>query len=265
MQNNSSPSSDAALPVGINVNKNSQSRFVSDGLRSFLEYRDLGVKAATDGRWRASLSRSTAAMPGGTGTHRHRLDVQLIYVLNGSATFEYAQYGEITVISGDCIYQPSTIVHQQTDRTRDCVVLEIVSPAQFPTMDSEIEAYIEPDDGPLQRFSVVRAADVGYTAHPFRDWMVRRDLGIDAATGGRVVAQLSRISPTTAMQVESSVNDAPLYLLFGLQGFCRLRFEGGQEITLLPSDCITIAAGCSYELLECDPAFECLEVWSAAT
>jgi uncharacterized RmlC-like cupin family protein len=247
------------------INKASKSRFAPGGLRSFLEYRDLGVRAATSGRWRASLSRSTQAMPGGTGTHRHQLETQFIYVLNGAATFEYADFGEVSVIPGDCIFQPSTIVHQQTDRSRDCVILEVVSPAEFPTIEAPLEPYVSPGDGAGQRFNVVHAAEVGYTPHPFRPWMVRRDLGIAHASDGRVLAQLSRVADGLEPVAEMRASEFDFYMLFGLQGHCRINYDDGQNATILPGDCVTFAPGCNYEIIDCESGFECLEVLSLAS
>jgi hypothetical protein len=53
--------------------------FESDGLRAFFEYRDLGIKAATGGRVGAQVIRAKPGGHGGTGWHRHALEVQLVY------------------------------------------------------------------------------------------------------------------------------------------------------------------------------------------
>src|SRR5213592_1776005 len=65
------------------------------GLRSFMEYRDLGIDHATHGQFRA---------------HEH------------------------TFTAGDCVLQPPAIVHNELDCSDDLEVLEIYSPAVHETV-----------------------------------------------------------------------------------------------------------------------------------
>ena len=58
-------------------------RFERGGLRSFYEYRDLGIKAATAGRVDAHVIRSAAGEEYSSQPHLHKTDFQLIYVLKG--------------------------------------------------------------------------------------------------------------------------------------------------------------------------------------
>ena len=53
------------------------------GLRSFFEYRDLGLSEATGGRYHAQVIRASAPCEDGTGPHRHALEFQMVYVLKG--------------------------------------------------------------------------------------------------------------------------------------------------------------------------------------
>jgi hypothetical protein len=65
------------------------------GLRSFMEYRDLGVEKATHGQFRE---------------------------------------GEHTFRAGDCVLQPPAIVHNELDCSDDLEVLEVYSPAVHQTV-----------------------------------------------------------------------------------------------------------------------------------
>src|SRR5205809_1510784 len=64
------------------------------GLRSFMEYRDLGVERATHGKFRAHVIRIKKDAAGDhalhtTGLHKHECDFQMFYVLragSGSST-----------------------------------------------------------------------------------------------------------------------------------------------------------------------------------
>lgn len=53
------------------------------GLRSFFEYRDLGIKQATDGRVVAHVIRAAAGTSFSGQPHLHKTSFQLVYVLKG--------------------------------------------------------------------------------------------------------------------------------------------------------------------------------------
>lgn len=108
-----------------------------EGLRSFLEYRDLGIKDATHGRFKAHVLRMKKGADHGmlhtTGLHQHHLDFQMIYILKGWIRFTYAGHGERIFGPGDCCLQPPGIIHNELDCSDDLELLEITSPADYPT------------------------------------------------------------------------------------------------------------------------------------
>src|SRR6266571_2827934 len=82
------------------------------GLRSFMEYRDLGIEKATHGQFRAHVIRIKKESAGHhelhtTGLHQRK---------------------------GDCILQPPGIVHNELDCSDDLEVLEVYSPAVHETV-----------------------------------------------------------------------------------------------------------------------------------
>ena len=106
------------------------------GLRSFMEYRDLGVKTATNGMFDAHVLRikeGSHETLRATGAHVHDLDFQMIYVLKGWIKFIYEGQGEHTFHPGDCCLQPAGIVHDEIGCSDDLEVLEITSPGEFTT------------------------------------------------------------------------------------------------------------------------------------
>jgi quercetin dioxygenase-like cupin family protein len=109
------------------------------GLRSFMEYRDLGLETATHGQFRAHVIRIKKEAAGAhelhtTGLHRHLCDFQMFYVLKGWIRFVYEDQGEHTFHPGDCVLQPPGIVHNELECSDDLEVLEIYSPAVHPTV-----------------------------------------------------------------------------------------------------------------------------------
>lgn len=107
--------------------------FEDGGLRSFFEYRDLGIAAATGGRYHAQVIRAKTATQAGTGPHRHELDFQMVYMLKGWARFDYEGQGEVLLNPGDCVLQPPGIRHELVACSDDMELVEITSPAEFGT------------------------------------------------------------------------------------------------------------------------------------
>ncbi len=113
-------------------------RYESEGLRSFFEYRDLGIKAATGGRVGAHVIRAKPGdHGGGSGWHTHDLEVQLVYVLKGWVEFDYEGVGEARIEAGACVHQPPGIRHVEIAHSDDVEILEITLPADFKTEKAE--------------------------------------------------------------------------------------------------------------------------------
>jgi quercetin dioxygenase-like cupin family protein len=108
--------------------------FKSGGLRDFFLYRDLGVAEATNGKVVAHLVRANQAPETGTGWHRHEADFQIVIMTKGWARFMYED--QVTLVeAGDVVHQRPGISHFLFDYSPDMEYLEIVSPADFKTLD----------------------------------------------------------------------------------------------------------------------------------
>lgn len=105
------------------------------GLRRIFEYRDLGIADGTKGDFVAHLIRHNGRKSKDKVQqwHVHDCKFQLVYVLNGSATFEYEGQGRHRIRKGDCILQTPGIRHREIACSADFEVMEIVSPANFKT------------------------------------------------------------------------------------------------------------------------------------
>jgi quercetin dioxygenase-like cupin family protein len=113
--------------------------FKSDGLRTYAQYRDLGVKDATNGMAVAHVIRFVGQCDPKVVSkeHTHAAEFQMIYVLKGSMTSQFEGQGVHTMKAGDSWLQPKNIKHKVLDYSSDCEVLEIVMPANFKTVELE--------------------------------------------------------------------------------------------------------------------------------
>lgn len=107
--------------------------FRADGLREYFEYRDLGIRDATNGHAVMHVIRARKGTNATGEWHRHEVGLQLVYVLRGWARFEYEGVGEVLMETGTCVHQPPGIRHRELAHSEDFEVLEIVTPADFRT------------------------------------------------------------------------------------------------------------------------------------
>ena len=110
-------------------------RFEGQGLRPFFEYRDLGIKAATSGKYGAHVIRAVPGMESPGAWHSHDLEFQMVYVTRGWVVFEYEGTGEHVLRAGSCVLQPPGIKHREVRHSDDMELIEIVAPADFPTRE----------------------------------------------------------------------------------------------------------------------------------
>lgn len=103
------------------------------GLRSFFEYRDLGLRRATGGQVVAHVIRAAQGTDFESQPHLHRTRFQLVYVLRGWIEFEYEGQGVVRLEAGSSVYQPPGIRHREIGHSEDIEMLEIVMPADFST------------------------------------------------------------------------------------------------------------------------------------
>jgi mannose-6-phosphate isomerase-like protein (cupin superfamily) len=121
------------------VSRLSDGGFRTDGLRSYAQYRDLGIKDATNGMAIAHVIRFVGKCDPDVVSkeHLHEAEFQMIYVLKGSMVSSFEGQGTHTLKAGDAWLQPYGIKHKVLDYSDDCEVLEIVMPANFRTVELE--------------------------------------------------------------------------------------------------------------------------------
>ena len=115
------------------VSQPDRSSFEAKGLRAFFEYRDLGIDAATGGKFGANVIRAVPGVESEPKWHTHDLDFQMVYITKGWVIFEYEDNGQHTLREGACILQPPGIRHREVSHSDDLELIEITSPAAFET------------------------------------------------------------------------------------------------------------------------------------
>lgn len=105
------------------------------GLRSFFEYRDLGIAEATDGQFVAHIIRAAEGAEFSGQPHLHETRFQFVYVLKGWIEFDYEGQGKVRLEAGSSVHQPPGIRHCELGHSEDLELLEIVMPADFKTRE----------------------------------------------------------------------------------------------------------------------------------
>ena len=120
--------------MDFSISQPDQSEFSYDGLRTYFEYRDLGIKDATQGKAVMHVIRAREGTNATGQWHYHNLQLQVVYVLKGWAIFEYEGHGQHKLVAGTCVHQPPGIRHREIAHSDDLELLEIVLPAEFETV-----------------------------------------------------------------------------------------------------------------------------------
>jgi hypothetical protein len=109
------------------------------GLRSYAQYRDLGIAGATNGLVRAHVIKMVPPCDPAVVSkwHFHDVEFQMIYVLKGWIKSEFDGAGAVTMRQGSCWLQPPKIKHSVLDYSDDCELLEIIMPADLATVELE--------------------------------------------------------------------------------------------------------------------------------
>jgi mannose-6-phosphate isomerase-like protein (cupin superfamily) len=117
----------------VAVSHAARSKFARRGLRSYFEYRDLGVKRATRGKVVTQVIRARPGKAPRGDWHYHDCTLQFTYVVRGWIRMEYEGTGEVLLKAGACFYQPPRIRHREIAHSKNLEMIEVVAPADFKT------------------------------------------------------------------------------------------------------------------------------------
>jgi quercetin dioxygenase-like cupin family protein len=109
------------------------------------------------------------------------------------------------------------------------------------------------------QFSHIKPGDTAFAAGGLRDFFAYRDLGIAAATNGRVIAQLVRANNPPQAGTGWHVHGAQFHIVYMLKGWAKFMYEE-RETLVSAGDCVHQAPGIRHFLFDYSPDMEYLEV-----
>jgi len=121
----------------IAISHHREEDFKADGLRTYAQYRDLGIADATHGLAQAHVIRLIGPCNPAevSKLHYHDVEFQMVYVLKGWVKTYMEGQGETMMKAGSAWTQPPRIRHLIMDYSDDVELLEVILPADFETKE----------------------------------------------------------------------------------------------------------------------------------
>ncbi|MEJ1975464.1 MAG: cupin domain-containing protein [Acetobacteraceae bacterium] len=111
----------------------------------------------------------------------------------------------------------------------------------------------------ISEFSHNRPDDTPFESEGLRDFFLYRDLGIKAATGGRVIAQLVRANAAPEKGTGWHIHEADFHIVIMLKGWARFMYED-KDTLVSAGDCVHQRPGIVHYLYDYSPDMEYLEI-----
>jgi len=109
------------------------------------------------------------------------------------------------------------------------------------------------------KLSVTHAQDAKFEGG-LRGFFEYRDLGITAATGGKVGAHVIRAVPGKHATGEPHRHSLEFQMIYVLKGWVRFWYEGHGEVFLKPGSCVHQPPGIAHRELEHSDDLELIEI-----
>jgi hypothetical protein len=121
----------------IAISHHREEDFKADGLRTYAQYRDLGIAKASQGLAQAHVIRLIGPCNPAevSKLHFHDVEFQMVYVLKGWVKTYMEGQGETLMKQGSAWTQPPRLKHLIMDYSDDVELLEVILPAEFKTVE----------------------------------------------------------------------------------------------------------------------------------
>jgi quercetin dioxygenase-like cupin family protein len=113
------------------------------------------------------------------------------------------------------------------------------------------------------RFSHCKPFDSEWRSDGLRDFFLYKDLGVAAATGGRVVAQLVKANHAPELGTGWHRHEADFHIVFMTKGWAKFMY-GEHETLVAAGDCVHQRPGIVHYLFDYSPDMEYLEIVAPA-
>ena len=118
-------------------------------------------------------------------------------------------------------------------------------------------------DTTTTRFSHVKPADTNWRSDGLRDFFLYKDLGVEAATAGRVIAHLVKANMAPERGTGWHRHEAKFQIVFMLKGWAKFMY-GDHETLVEAGDCVHQRPGIVHYLFDYSPDMEYLEIVAPA-
>ena len=119
------------------------------------------------------------------------------------------------------------------------------------------------DQSVVNLFAHVKPDDTPWRSDGLRDFFLYRDLGVAAATGGRVIAQLVKANSPPEEGTGWHQHVADFHIVIMLKGWAKFMYEDKEHL-VAAGDCVHQRPGITHYLYDYSPDMEYLEVVSPA-
>lgn len=104
------------------------------GRRAFFNYKDLGIKAASQGRLSANFIDVTQGLSEPTGWHYHVCEAQFVYITYGWVVLQFEDGSTRKVSQGQTLYIEGGVRHNEISTSETFGYLEVFLPADMKTV-----------------------------------------------------------------------------------------------------------------------------------
>ncbi len=109
------------------------------------------------------------------------------------------------------------------------------------------------------KFSHVKPGDTGWRSDGLRDFFLYRDLGVEQATAGRVLAQLVKANKPPEKGTGWHRHGADFHIVLMIKGWARFMYED-KDTLVAAGDCVHQRPGIVHYLYDYSADMEYLEV-----
>ena len=119
------------------------------------------------------------------------------------------------------------------------------------------------DQSSVNLFAHIKPNDTPWKGEGLRDFFLYRDLGVAAATGGRVLAQLVKANEPPEQGTGWHQHTAEFHIVIMLKGWAKFMYEDKEHL-VAAGDCVHQRPGITHYLFDYSPDMEYLEIVAPA-